>query len=97
MMLKVMIPTDAGNRAIEDGSLPRVLEGAMSTLDPEAAYFLAEGGLRTALIFFDMTESADIPSIVDPLFMGIEAEIELLPVMNADDMRKGLKAAMDAM
>ena len=29
--------------------------------------------------------------------MGIDAEVELLPVMNADDLRKGLKAAMDAM
>ena len=97
MMLKIIIPTDAGNQAIKDGSLPRVLETAMSTLKPEASYFLAEGGLRTAMIFFDMTDSADIPSIVEPLFMGIEAEIELLPVMNADDLRKGLKAAMDAM
>ena len=97
MMLKIMIPTDAGNRAIKDGSLSEILEAAMSTLKPEASYFLAEGGLRTAIIFFDMTDSADIPSIVEPLFMGIDAEIELLPVMNADDMRKGLKAAMEAM
>ena len=33
----------------------------------------------------------------EPLFMGIDAEVELLPVMNAADLRKGLKSAMDAM
>jgi hypothetical protein len=29
--------------------------------------------------------------------MGIDAKIELLPVMNADDLRKGLKNAMETM
>ena len=49
------------------------------------------------MIFFDMRNSSDIPSIVEPLFMGIDVEVELLPVMNADDLRKGLKNAMEAM
>jgi hypothetical protein len=97
MMLKIMIPTEAGNRTIRDGSLPKILEGAVATLKAEAAYFVAEDGVRTAMIFFDMRDSSDIPSIVEPLFMGIDAEVELLPVMNADDLRKGLKNAMEAM
>jgi hypothetical protein len=97
MMLKIKIPTLVGNRTIKDGSLPKVIEGAMSKLKAEAAYFVAEGGVRNAMIFFDMRDSSDIPAVVEPLFMGMDAEIELLPVMNADDLRKGLKAAMDAM
>ena len=43
-----------------------------------------------------MHDSSDIPAIVEPLFMGIDAEVELLPVMNVDD-GKGLKSAMEAM
>ena len=97
MMLKIMIPTEAGNRTIKDGSLPKILESAVDRLKAEAAYFMAEDGVRTAMIFFDMLDSSDIPSIVEPLFMGIDAEVELLPVMNADDLRKGLKNAMEAM
>jgi hypothetical protein len=97
MMLKIMIPTEAGNRTIKDGSLPKVFEATMSKLKAEAAYFVAEDGVRTAMIFFDMRDSSDIPSIVEPLFVGIDAEVALLPVMNADDLRKGMKAAMDAM
>jgi hypothetical protein len=38
MMLKIMIPTEAGNRAIRDGSLPKILEGAVARLKAEAAY-----------------------------------------------------------
>jgi hypothetical protein len=29
MMLKIMIPTEAGNLTIKDGSLPKVIEAAM--------------------------------------------------------------------
>jgi hypothetical protein len=97
MMLKIVMPTEAGNRAIKDGTLAKLLEATMSKLNVEAAYFVAEDGMRTAMMFFDMSDSSDIPPIVEPLFMGADAEVELLPVMNAEDLRKGLKAAMEAM
>jgi hypothetical protein len=38
MMLKVRIPTEAGNRTIKDGSMPDVIEAVIDRLDPEAAY-----------------------------------------------------------
>jgi hypothetical protein len=97
MMLKVLIPTENGNHAIKDGSLPRLLDATMSKLKPEAAYFVAEHGHRTALIFFDMKDASDIPSICEPLFMGFNAKVEMIPVMNADDLKKGLSIAREAM
>jgi hypothetical protein len=42
--------------------------------------------MRTALIFFDMTDSCDIPSAAEPFFMGLDAQISFEPVMNADEM-----------
>ena len=59
--------------------------------------FYREDGVRCAMIFFDMKDSAEIPPIAEPLFIGLGAELELVLVMNADDLRKGLKTAMDAM
>ena len=44
-----------------------------------------------------MQNVSDIPGIVEPLFMGFNAEVDLLPVMNADDLKKGLDSAMKAM
>jgi hypothetical protein len=96
MMLKIKMPTELGNRAIKDGSLGKILEDTVSKLKAEAAYFVADDGMRCAMIFFDMKDSAEIPVIVEPLFIGLGAELELVPVMNADDLRKGLKAAMEA-
>ncbi|HKH28632.1 MAG TPA: hypothetical protein VKA61_09890 [Sphingomicrobium sp.] len=44
------------------------------------------------MVFFDMRDASDIPAIAEPLFVGLHAEIELLPVMNIDDLQKGLNA-----
>ena len=93
MMLKVTIPVEAGNRTIKDGTLPRIMQGTMDRLKPEAAYFLPEDGRRTALFFFNMQDVSQIPSIVEPLFMGMNASITMMPVMNADDLQKGLEEA----
>lgn len=93
MMLRVTIPVEAGNTAIKDGTLPRTLKSTMERLKPEAAYFLAEDGRRTALFFFNMQDASQIPPIVEPLFMGMNASLTMVPVMNADDLQKGLAEA----
>ena len=92
MMLKITIPTEAGNKGIKDGSLPKLLESTMKALNAEAAYFIAHEGCRCALFFFDMRDSSEIPGIAEPLFTGLDAEIEIMPAMNADDLRRGLAA-----
>jgi hypothetical protein len=90
MMLKVSIPAEAGNSAIKDGSLPKIMADALERLKPEAAYFLAENGLRTAIMVIDVADPSDIPRIAEPFFAGFNAGVSLQPVMNADDLKKGL-------
>jgi hypothetical protein len=96
MLMKVQIPTEPGNAAIKDGSLPEIVGKALAALNAEAAYFTSEEGMRTALIFFDMAESSDIPPAAEPFFMGLDAKITFAPVMNADEMRAGVARAADA-
>ena len=96
VLMKVQIPTEAGNDAIKDGSLPEIVGKALGALKAEAAYFTSEDGMRTALIFFDMADSSDIPSAAEPFFMGLGAKITFAPVMNADEMRAGVGKAMEA-
>jgi len=93
MMLKVSMPTDASNAAFEDGSLGKVLMGAIDRLKPEAAYFFPENGRRTALYFSDMKDEAQIPVVAEPFFHAVNADITLIPVMNADDVAKGIEEA----
>ena len=93
MMLKVTIPVEAGNRTIKDGTLPRTMQSTLERLKPEAAYFLAEDGKRTALFFFDMQDVSQIPVIAEPFFMGMDASLTIVPVMNGEDLQKGLAGA----
>jgi hypothetical protein len=93
-LMKVKIPTAAGNEAIKNGSLPEIFGKSLAALNAEAAYFTSEDGMRTGLIFFDMTDSSDIPSAAEPFYMAFDAQISFEPVMNADDMQAGVGKAM---
>ncbi len=62
----------------------------MGTLKPEAAYFFPMNGKRGGFVVFDMTDPSQIPVITEALFQELEAEVELYPVMNQEDLTKGL-------
>ena len=44
MLMKVQIPTEAGNRTIKDGTLPDIIRKTLETAHAEAAYFTAMDG-----------------------------------------------------
>jgi hypothetical protein len=92
MLMKVQMPTAAGNEG-----LPQVMASSLEALKAEAAYFTAEDGMRTALIFFEMNDSSDIPPAAEPFFLGLGAKITLSPVMNAQEMQAGVTRAMEGM
>lgn len=89
-MLKLELDTAAGNKAIADGTLPKILEQIMENTQPEATYFGTESGHRTAFIFFDLADPGDIPMIAEPAFAHLGANVTFMPVMNRDDLQKGL-------
>lgn len=93
-MFKVSIPVETGNKSIADGTLPRIVMDFMEKFNPEAAYFVAETGMRTGYFFFDLADPTDIPSVAEPFFMNLNAAIELVPAMNAADMKAGVEKAM---
>jgi hypothetical protein len=93
MMLRFKIPVDKGNEAVEDGTLAETIEELVDDLKPEATYFYADDGDRAALMVFDMTDASQCAEIAERLFQELEAQVELLPVMNADELRRGLKKA----
>lgn len=89
-LMRITVPVQPGNRTIIDGTLPRTIQATMETLRPEAAYFFVEGGKRTGLLVFDLKDPAQIPSVCEPLFQELEAEVEINPVMNIQDLQSGL-------
>ena len=66
----------------------------MDALKPEAAYFYPdpESGSRVALFVFDMEGSWQLPPLLEPLFESLDAAIRVTPVMNGEDLQRGLQA-----
>ena len=90
VMLRARIPVEAGNVGLTEGTLPVALQEVMELVQPEAVYIGPDEGQRTAMIFFDLKDSSDIPAITEPFFQKVNAAVELLPVMNQDDLRAGM-------
>lgn len=92
-LLSFQLPVARANQAIKDGSLPKTLEKVMALVKPEAAYFTTVDGKRTGLVFFDLSESSDIPVIAEPLFQDLDATVSFTPVMTGQELAKGLAKA----
>jgi len=87
-LLKAEWPVEAGNAAIKDGSLPKTLQSILDDVKPEATYFLASNGKRTALLIVDMKDASQIPALAEPWFLAFHAALEIVPVMVLEDLIK---------
>ena len=85
-LVKVSWPVEAGNAAAKNGFevIPQILEEQQ----PEAAYFITDGGKRTAILIVDMDDVSQLPAIAEPWFLALNASIEATPAMVAEDLQK---------
>jgi hypothetical protein len=90
VLARISVPVESGNDAINDGTLGAVMENAAEKWKPEAMYFTAVDGLRTAYMVFDLPDTSNIPLFAEPFFRQLNADVNLAPAMNGDDLRKGL-------
>ena len=90
--VRINIPNGAGNEAIRSGKMADTLGAFVQKWRPEAAYFYAHAGKRGATFFLNLDDASQLPSLSEPFFMGLDAELEITPAMNMDDLKKGLAA-----
>jgi hypothetical protein len=95
MMIRYSFPVDAGNAAIRNGKLETVFRQLMDDLKPEVAYFHAVDGDRGGTFVVNMQDSSKIADTAERLFFGLNAKIELVPVMALDDLQKGLSGVQN--
>jgi hypothetical protein len=88
-LLKVSIPTEAGNQRVLDGSLGKTIESILDDLRPEAAYFSEDRGVRTGFIFCPIKDESEIPGIAEPWFLAFGSHVELHAAMTVADLKKG--------
>ena len=85
-LVKATVPNATGNARMLDGTFVPRLQSALEDIKPEAAYFTAEGGCRTAYLIVDMPDVSHIPAIGEPLFLAMDCELEIHPVMLPEDL-----------
>lgn len=84
------MPVESANQAIKDGTLGTVMQRAAERWKPEGMYFTTFDGRRTAFMIFDLPDSSDMPPFAVPFFAKLNADVQLAPAMNGDDLQKGL-------
>ena len=86
MIMHVSFPVEIFNDAVRDGSAGAKIKRILDHLKPEATYFMARNGQRTAMVVLDLADVSKIPSLAEPWFLAFNASIELHPVMVPQDL-----------
>jgi len=87
-MIRVVWDIDKGNELARKGKLGEVAKALLDEIKPEEAYFVAEDGNRSAILFVNIDEASQIPAIAEPWFLAADATVELMPVMKLEDLMK---------
>ncbi len=90
-LVKISFPVEAANAAARKNNLT-VIREILEQQKPEAAYFIADGGRRTAVLIVDLAAASDIPALAEPWFLALNAGIEATPAMIAADLEKAAPA-----
>ncbi len=95
-LLKANMGSERANAAAKEGMLRETIASILTELKPEAAYFTADEGQRTAFIIFEMQDASQIPAVAEPWFLAFDADIEIRPVMVPEDLAKAEPAIKKA-
>ena len=91
LMMTFKIPTAAGNAAGAHGDIGAAIEKLLADTKAEAAYFTMMDGMRAGIVIFEETDQARLTTYNEPLMEHLGAEIDIVPVLNLDDLKRGLE------
>ncbi len=87
-IVKARMDVEAANAHARAGKLGSTIQSILEELKPEAAYFVADEGQRTAILVIDMEDMSQLPAVAEPWFLAFDADIEATPAMVAEDLEK---------
>jgi len=89
-MVKFVIPVEYGNELVKTGKIGQNFHSLMDDFKPEAAYFFPEDGQRSGFMIVNVADSSDLAKVVESFWFGLHADVSVTPVMNGEDLAKGL-------
>ena len=93
-LILAKIPTEDGNKMVQDPNLLEKLEKYINKVKAEATYFFEANGNRVASFIVEIESADQIPVLAEPLFSGMGANVEFHPVMSFDYLKKGMPQAV---
>ena len=88
ILVHAKFPTAEFNNALRAGTVEQTMGRILDETKPEAVYFTEYGGLRGAIMIFDISDQSQVPGICEPWFLAFNATVEFHIVMTPDDLRR---------
>jgi len=85
------MPTEYGNKMLQDLNFTKKLEGVLNQIKPEAVYFTPIEGERGIYMIVNLPSADMIATISEPLWMTFNCKLDLQPVMELKDLQLGLQ------
>ena len=90
-LLRLHMPTEYGNKMLQDPNFPKTLEGVLNQIKPEAVYFTPIEGERGIYMIVDLSSADMIATIAEPLWITFNCKLDFQPVMELKDLQQGLQ------
>jgi len=86
VMLTAELDLETFNAAVRDGTSGEKLNRILESQKPEAVYFTARDGKRTAVLIIDLPDASGIPALAEPWFLTFNAKLHVDIVMLPEDL-----------
>ncbi len=88
MLLTVQFPHEPFNALIRDGKAGELIGRILEAIQPEAAYFTEQDGMRGGVFLVNVENPSDVPAFVEPFFLNFQANCKFRVVMSPEDLQK---------
>ncbi|MBI3696408.1 MAG: hypothetical protein HY238_16415 [Acidobacteria bacterium] len=89
-LVRATLPLEAGNALLKNPSMGKIMADVLGDLKPETVYYCVDKGQRTIYLVLTVQDASQIPSIVEPLWLALKADIEFIPAMNQAEFEKAV-------
>lgn len=79
---------EAGNALAKKGALASTVQSILEDIKPEAVYFVANEGQRSAIMIVNLDDASQMPAVAEPWFLAVKARLNFQLAMQPEDLAK---------
>ncbi len=95
-LIKVRLPVEAGNKALQDPKFGDKLQSILKEINAEATFFTPVEGQRGMFIVTSFDDASRIAAISEKFWFFGKADVEFFPIMVIEDIMKAGPEIEDA-